>query len=302
MASGMNLQWLTIELREAFPTSSIHSPLELVGEGFGSLVVATADGLIFRFAKHTTAQSSQRREQKILPLLRRQHLGLRIPEIEFALDSSAAFPFGVTGYRKLPGRPLTPGDVDHENHGRIANQVAQFLDVLHGVDIGSLVDVNLPRFPPSPDRLADLWQTVSPYLAQHVSQREHHAMQRWHETLLDYDHHHLYTPALVHVDLWFENMLYDDAQRRLTGIIDFENASIGDPAIDLATQEYIGKHLARSVIDSYYPPQTAPTDLVSRVTLLMGLRELQGLEHGMMMGNVDAGSVEKVKAAITAER
>ena len=57
----------------------------------------------------------------------------------------------------------------------------------------------------------------------------------------------------------------------------------------------------RSAIDSYYPPQTAPTDLVSRMTLLMGLRELLDLELEMM-GNVEADSVEKVKAAIAAER
>jgi hypothetical protein len=38
------------------------------------------------------------------------------------------------------------------------------------------------------------------------------------------------------------------------------------------------------------------------MTLLMGLRELLGLEHGMMTGNVDADSVEKVKAVIAAER
>ncbi len=127
-------------------------------------------------------------------------------------------------------------------------------------------------------------------------------MQRWHETLLNSGRDYPYSPALGHGDLWFENMLYDDAQRRLTGIIDFENASIGDSAIDLATQKYIGWQFARSVIDSYFPPQTASTDLVSRMTLLMGLRALLGLEHGMMMGNVDADSVEKVKAAIAAER
>jgi hypothetical protein len=88
----------------------------------------------------------------------------------------------------------------------------------------------------------------------------------------------------------------------LTGIIDLENASFGDPAIDLATQKYLGKQFARLVIASYHPLQTAPTDLDSRMTLLKGPRELLGLEHGMMMGNVDADSVEKVTAAIAAER
>jgi hypothetical protein len=38
------------------------------------------------------------------------------------------------------------------------------------------------------------------------------------------------------------------------------------------------------------------------MTLLMGPWELLGLEHGMMVGNLDADSVEKVTAAIAAER
>ncbi len=156
----MNRNELTRCLRESFPTASIHSSVELLGEGFGSLVVATTEGVIFRVAKHAAAQSGQLRERTLLPLLQRHHLSLRIPEIEFALDSSAAFPFGVIGYQMIPGRPLTPGDIDRENYGRLADQVAKFLVVLYGVDIDSPADVGLPRFPPSPGRLEELWETV----------------------------------------------------------------------------------------------------------------------------------------------
>lgn len=232
-----------------------------------------------------------------------QHeLGLLVPEIEYALESTTAFPFGVVGYRKLPGRPLMPGDIDRNNRGRIADQVARFLVVLHGVDAGSLTDTGLPRFPLSPSRLATMWQTVSPYLAQRVSQPEHRAMQRWQKRLLDYDQDHPYQPSLVHGDLWYENLLFAPEQGRLVGVIDFENASIGDPALDLATQFYLGEPFARAVIDAYYRPQAPPGELATRMARLMGLRELLGLEHGMMVASVDPDSVAKVRAAITAER
>src|SRR5579885_3662575 len=35
-----------------------------------------------------------------------------------------------------------------------------------------------------------------------------------------------------HGDLWYENVLMDDACRTVTGIVDFEAANVGDPAQD----------------------------------------------------------------------
>jgi aminoglycoside phosphotransferase (APT) family kinase protein len=43
-----------------------------------------------------------------------------------------------------------------------------------------------------------------------------------------------FTPALVHADLAPEHLLADPVTTRLTGVIDFEDAQIGDPAIDFA--------------------------------------------------------------------
>jgi aminoglycoside phosphotransferase (APT) family kinase protein len=120
--------------------------------------------------------------------------------------------------------------------------------------------------------------------------------------MLDYDRDHPYQPSLVHGDLWYENVLFDAEQDRLVGVIDFENASIGDPALDLATQRYLGEPFAGAVFDAYYHPQPPPGDLSKRMALLIGLRELLGLEHGMMVSTVDPGSVAKVRAAIAAER
>ena len=41
-----------------------------------------------------------------------------------------------------------------------------------------------------------------------------------------------YTPAFCHGDLWAEHILFDPAQEKLTGVIDFESACLGDPAGD----------------------------------------------------------------------
>ena len=293
----MDLHHLAEQLGTAFPEAAPVSPLTVLGEGFGSLVVETAGGIVFRIAKHPAAQRGHQRERLVLSVVQRTLSDLRVPRIAYEVRSSTAFPFGVIGYEKLPGRPLAPDDLDHETSARVAVQVAGFLTELHGINLSEATAGRLPTFPPPHDRLAALWENVTAFLARHLSRAEVRELRRWHGDLFDQAQRYPYAPVLVHGDLWYENMLFDEQQCRLVAIIDFENASIGDAAIDLATQGYLGDRFARAVIDAYYHGHPPP-DLAGRLGSLMVLRELLGLEHGIVTGNVDADAIRKVTDAI----
>jgi aminoglycoside phosphotransferase (APT) family kinase protein len=293
----MDPRVLAAQLQHAFPATPIRGPLTVLGEGFGSLVVETGDGLVFRIAKHAGVQNGQRRERLLLPVIQRHKPTLRVPRVTYDLGASAEFPYGVVGYERLPGRSLAPEDVTRENRGRIAKQIARFLTDLHGIDLAETSGADLPEFPPSPERLVELWRNVSPYLARHLDRSEHQRMQRWRDDLLGYRQRFPYSPTLVHGDCWYENLLFNEEQQHLVGVLDFENASIGDPAIDLATQQYLGERFAQQVTDAYYGYRL-PSDLDGRVSDLMGLRELLGLELGVMTGDVDVDALNKVRDAI----
>lgn len=292
----MDLQLLATQLRAAFPPTPIHSPLKVLGEGFGSLVVETANDIVFRIAKHSEAQRGHQRERRVLPIVQRYVSELRVPQVQYSLGTTAAFPFGVIGYDKIPGHPLSPDDINSENRVRVAGEVAEFLTTLHGIDIGEVVEADLPGLPPSRARLVELWQNVSAYLEQHLSRSEHRELQRWWQDLLEYGQRFPYVPTFMHGDCWYENMLFDE-QCQLVGIVDFENVSIGDAAIDLATQCYTGDRFAQAVIDAYYRHRV-PSDLTGRLKALMGLREFLGLELGIMTGNVDVDALTKVRNAV----
>ncbi len=286
-----------MDLREAFPGAAIATPLTILGEGFGSVAIATANGLVFRIAKHAEAQQGHQRERDVLPVVQRSGVGLRVPEVAYFLEASTPFPFGVIGYAKIPGRPLAPADLTRDNCPQVAGQVAAFLRALHGIDVDHLHHTDLPRFPPSPTRLRGLWQNVSAYLEKHVSRVEYGQVQQRQEDLLAYGQRYPYTPTLVHGDCWYENLLFDAEQQRLVGIIDFENVSIGDAALDLATQRYLGDRFAQEVIAAYYPDH-APADLSARMGDLLAVRELLGLEQGILLGKIDADALEKIKTTI----
>src|SRR5215211_7201618 len=97
-----DLEILATHLGDAFPSAPSRGSVVVLGEGFGNLVVETTGDIVFRIAKHATAQSGHRRERLVLPIIQQSVSELEIPKVRYALDTSDAFPFGVMGYEKLP--------------------------------------------------------------------------------------------------------------------------------------------------------------------------------------------------------
>ena len=108
-------------LQRRFPELSVE-PLRLLDEGFGSTVVETADGVIFRIARHARAAAGHARELELLRQLAGR-LPAAVPEPRWRIEAGAEFPNGAIGYRKLPGEPVAPyggtpelaGDFWYEN-------------------------------------------------------------------------------------------------------------------------------------------------------------------------------------------
>lgn len=294
----MDLSAFSTQLQAAFPDASVGA-LRVLGEGFGSLVVESSSGLVFRVGKTPVAQRGHRRERRMLPIVASHASSLLVPRVDYFLDASAAFPYGVMGYRKLPGRPLSRLDLTRETRPRIASQIAAFLSGLHGIETAQFDAADLPRFPPERAQLEALWATVAGYVERHLRRSEYEGIRRWHETMLDYHRRFPYMPVLVHGDLWYENIIVDPEQQRLVGVVDFEGVALGDAAIDLATQRYLGRPFAQDVIAAYYR-RRAPDDLAARIANLLALRELVGLEHGLLTGDIDPDSLEKVRQSIHA--
>ena len=129
----------------------------------------------------------------------------------------------LVGYRKLAGRPLrSPVPL------RLAGDLARFLAELHALPIE---DVPLP----TADWRAGLHELVEefrrdavPLLAAAERPRAE-AMFAAYETK---ESNFAFRPAVVHADVGPEHLLTDG--ERLTGVIDWSDAMIGDPAIDLA--------------------------------------------------------------------
>ena len=55
---------------------------------------------------------------------------------------------------------------------------------------------------------------------------------------------------LQHGDLWYEDILTNATISTITGVLDFENSAIGDPAQEVATLNYFGQPFVQEMIES----------------------------------------------------
>jgi aminoglycoside 2''-phosphotransferase len=241
---------------------------------------------VVRFPKDDAVAAGLERELKLLPALARK-LSFTVPA-PVAVGRYRGRPFGVA--RWIHGRPISAGDVaagvarspEHAGEGRA--RVAQVLAELHGFPARQAAELmGVPRGVGDwRDRHVALRKTVAervePLLDAHVRDRVAAGFTRFLEEALESFAH----PVLVHGDLGVEHLRVDDAGK-LVGVIDFEEAAVGDPAIDfVGLQIAFGDDVVRDVLARYGGPPDSGFGERLRFYVWMGSAHaiLHGLDEG----------------------
>jgi aminoglycoside phosphotransferase (APT) family kinase protein len=281
-------RYLPEALHRAFPDLPLATEIRILGEGFRSIAVACG-GLVFRVGRNEAALAGYTKEGRLLPVLA-PSLPVAIPSPCRQAGPSPDFPFGVIGYPEIPGISLRPETLTPEGAVAIAAGVAGFLVALHTVPLDALSGLDLPAGVLQRE-VAGWRDMILPVLRDCLTGDEYLTIVQWWDRFLADRSLAVYSPALIHGDLWYEHLLVDAGGSSLMGVIDFEAARIGDPAQDLATQYHCGAGFARSVVDAYREGG-GPLDaaLFHRIQALWELREFEGLYFNI--GASDAVEVE----------
>ncbi|HLY31692.1 MAG TPA: phosphotransferase [Ktedonobacterales bacterium] len=274
-----DLETLTQTLADVFPQIGEIAPLKLFGAGFGAAVVETAGGVVVRIARNAYAQASLARQAQLLPAVRQQ-LPVAIPEPRWQAEPSPAAPFGAIAYPRLPGSPLTPGRLAADNAPTLAHDLAAFLFALHHFPVDEAI--TLGALPVEERKLVAAEQSGAAVaiLRAGLTPDEFATVERWYAATRADAPLSAFTPALLHGDLWYENILVDDEAAHITGVVDFENMGIGDPAEDLATLLYLGDEFQRLVVAEYLimnEPDALGDNLDQRVRVRWEMREFLGV-------------------------
>ena len=274
--SHLGTQQILAGLRICFPHLSPFDEFELLEDGFSSYVVLVAGEYLFRIAKHVGARQGHLLERKVLPRIT-AHLPTRIPEPIWQQDPNDYFPFGVSGYRYIPGVPLTPDRLTELDGGAIARDLAEFLLALHEIPVHEVQDCGLTHSVDS----HSLPEAVAAALAAALTGPEHEKLVDWwhagFESMADQP-----TPRLLHGDLWYENIILAEDLTEVAGVLDFESMAIGDIARDLAPLRYLGDEFADLVVSAYREMGgTTGADLDLRLQRAALMRECAGLVHAV---------------------
>jgi aminoglycoside phosphotransferase (APT) family kinase protein len=169
-------------------------------------------------------------------------------------------------YPKLRGEPLHTEMLERLDNALIAQSIAEFMAALHSVPVEDAVSWGVPAENRTA-RLLAAADRVLPFIHQDMRG----AACTWREQFIEMPHPNV----PIHGDLWYENILIDPQTGRVSGILDFDATSIGDPAWDLATQLHCGQPFAKLVFHAY-PFKDAT--LWGRAEALFRLRPFEGLD------------------------
>lgn len=242
----------------------------------------TTHGAVVRVGGSATAVSGHALEARSLPALR-DWLPVAVPDPRWHILLTASLPFGAIGYPKLAGRTLAPTDVlPGSASQRLACQVGAFLAALHSVPLEEAWVLGVPEARMDEAALAAWRDMVLPVLWGELTREEYATVARWWEHILADPRMRRYTTVLRHGDLWYENLLVDEPGERLVGVLDFEEASLGDPAQDLATQLHLGEPFAAAVLAAYRASGgTHDAEITYRMRRLFELRVFDSIRFAV---------------------
>ncbi len=241
----------------------------LIASGFDNLIYDMPDGRIRRVPRTPEAREACLRQSRFLPRLA-SHLPIAVPMPTWDGDA-------IT-YRKLEGQPLTPQMLECLNKAEIATGIAGFLSALHSLSVDDAIRWGVP----AKSRTAQLLSAADRVLPL-IPANLRNAARAWRDRFVELPH----PEVPIHGDLWYENILLDPQSGRISGVLDFDQAGIGDPAWDLATQLHCGRDLAEFVFNAY---AFKDATLWTRAQALFCLRPFEGLDWAAR--NNDAAEFE----------
>jgi len=225
----ISIDTVTFLIKQQFPEIHIHH-ISFLGEGWDNQVYRVNDIYIFRFPRRAEGVKLMADEIRVMPLLA-PLIQLPIAHPRFIGYPTEAFPYPFAGYDYLEGDALADLDFSILPETNVLSELAHFLRALHALklsDIPTHIEEDIgrmdyePRVPAIRDGLAQI-------------ERTGHAVKTA-EMMKLVDACAASFPAentcIVHGDLHPRHVLIKN--NKISGIIDWGDASIGCKAIDLS--------------------------------------------------------------------
>jgi aminoglycoside 2''-phosphotransferase len=227
------------KIRAVYPNSSLER-VEFNQDGMNNDVIIIDQQLVCRFPKTKWAKQTLAIEVKILQLVQ-SFIDLPIPQIELVEEDFVSYPF--IGGEALSRNKLLR--LESSAQEKVIAQLGEFYQQLHSIpnDVLETSGIAASVAERTREDMLHLYQKTQeilfPYLWKHQRTWVHEHFEPLVEGNLTLEA----SPVLIHGDLGCYHILFNSEQQRISGIIDFGTAGLGNPAIDFA-----------SLLDNYGEP------------------------------------------------
>jgi aminoglycoside phosphotransferase (APT) family kinase protein len=253
---------------------------EYLGEGCDSVAFVVNGELVFRFPKRDDVAEQLLREVQLLPYVARR-VRVPIPVYSHLGRPSPHYPHPFGAYPMLAGRPANQFDLEALPRDEIAGALAVLLSSLHGWDGAEATRLGLP-FLDDDELIAEVRADAIEDFELVRQMAPDRPLDRWHAFLANppAPSRRDRAPVVVHADLAAEHLLFDAAAHAVTGVIDWSEIAVGDPAIDFAgVFHWGGQPLMDAVLRRYEGP--APdADALARARYLAACRGVLDVRFG----------------------
>ncbi len=224
------------DLERAARAAMPHEPFERMRwreEGWTNRVLVANDRWVFRFPREGRRGAALEREARVLRFLA-PRLSAPVPEPVALRMRTRHGPMMV--YRKLPGRPLSDlGPLRTRDRATLGRFLSCLLDELSG-----LATPSLRRLDVWPNGARAWARSVHDLERRYARSAERTTPARLHARLMErFDAYYAdlrdarFRPVATHGDLSADHLLWSEELARPTGVIDWEDVCVGDPAFDL---------------------------------------------------------------------
>ncbi len=241
--------------------------LESLGVGFDNTAYLV-DGLyVFRFPRRQVAVPLLQTESAVLPKLGAL-LPLPVPEPAWLGEPEARFPWPFAGYRFIPGTTACRADLSESERAAAASHLGAFLKVLHSLPVAAGESWGLTE-----DRIGklDLEKRIpqaESYLEEVAGAGLVDVRQRLSAVIAESRSLKTNGPrVVVHGDFYARHLLVD-SRHRLSGVIDWGDLHLGDPAVDIGIAMSFLPRAAHGAFASAYGPVSEETWLLARFRAL----------------------------------
>ena len=252
-----------------------------LGEGTDHCAFDVGGLLVFRFPRADEGAAALAVEARLTTWIA-PRLPLAIPSYRYFGRPRAAFPRSFAGYEKLAGTPaLLVDQLDPIDLAAAGRRMGDFLGSLHGLDDADVAAAAALGVPPDDDPTLEAWSTAALADLRFCFERGHvdaPSATEWERFLASPPSTTSAARRLVHGDLAAEHVLLDE-QGVPRAVIDWSDAVVGDPALNLAGLiHWGGQPMLSAALETY--TGAADQDTLGRARWFAACRAVADIAFG----------------------